>query len=595
MPRARVPALATALVAVLLAAALAATAGEAAAADARKVLRLAINELETLDPQQYAESPSYDVLRAIYEGLYQFDYLASPPRLVPVTAAALPEISADEKTWVMRLRPGIYFTDDPAFNGKRRELTADDYVYSFKRWLDPNSVRGGAPVTAGVIVGGREALDEAKKNGNRWNLDRPIAGIRALDRYTVQLTLTEPNYPVIEGYVTLGAVAREVVEARGGDLRTYAVGTGPFKLREWKRGTRLILDANPDYRALRFPESGDAALARSMQGPAFPRVSSIELMVIEEDGTRLLEFERGNIDLMVVRSDIATRLVDGDRLKPEYAARGVTWYRVPEPYLTSLYFNLRDPQVGGMDATHIALRRAVALSLDLDNMVKVVYAGQALPANQLAPPGTVGHDPAVTKKPPHDPVAARALLDRYGYKAGSDGFRAAPDGTPLTLEILLRSNSISREIQTLSKKNLEAVGLRTRFNVAPFQDAIKDITSGHYQVWFGGFGGTPTAYGIFSQLYSKASPQINLSQFSLPEYDAAIERFMRTRNPADQLAAARRMAEIERTYVPTIPVIFRLENYFVQPWLTGFRPNRFDNYWKYLDVDPSKRPARKGS
>jgi oligopeptide transport system substrate-binding protein len=594
VPRTLVAALVTAIAA-LLAATLPLAAGEAAAADARKVLRLAINELETLDPQAYAESPSFDVLRAIYEGLYQYDYLADPPRLVPVTATALPQISADGKTWVMRVQPGIHFTDDPAFKGKPRELTADDYVYSFMRWLDPNSVRGGAPVTAGLIVGGREALDAAKQNGGRWDLDRPIAGIRALDRYTVQLTLTEPNYPVIEGFVTLGAVAREVVEARGGDLRTYAVGTGPYKLREWKRGTRLVLDANPDYRALRYPDTGDPKLALRMQGAPFPRVSTVELSVIEEDGTRLLEFERGNLDMIVLRSDIATRLLDGDRLKRESAARGVTWHRVPEPFLVSLYFNLRDAQVGGMDAPHIALRRAVGLSLDRDELVKVVYAGQALAANQLAPPGVIGHDPAMRAKPPYDPPAARALLDRYGYRPGPDGFRVSPDRTALTLDVLLRSNSISREVQTLLKKNLEAVGLRVKFTVSPFQDAVKDITAGHYQIWFGGFGGTPTAFGIFSQLYSKSSPQINLSQFSLPEYDAAIERFMRTRDPGEQLAAARRMAEIERTYVPTIPTVFRLENYFVQPWLTGFRPNRFDNYWKYLDLDPSKRPARKGS
>jgi len=581
------------LVALCAAAALLA-AHVAAAADPGKVLRLAINELETLDPQQYAESPSYDVLRAIYEGLYQFDYLSDPPRLVPVTAAALPEIGADGRTWVMRLQQGIYFTDDPAFKGARRELTADDYVYSFKRWLDPNSARGGAPLTAALIVGAREALDEAKKNGGRWDLDRPIEGLRALDRYTVQLKLVEPNYPIIEGFVTQGAVAREVVEARGGDLRTYAVGTGPFKLREWKRGNRLVLDVNPAYRGVPFPQTGSAELARAMQGPPFPRVTSVELMIIEEDATRLLEFDRGNIDLMVVRSDIATRLIDGDQLKREYAARGIQWQRVPEPYLTSLYFNLRDAAVGGMDTPHVAVRRAVALALDLDELVKVVYAGQALPANQLAPPGVVGHDPTLPKRPRRDPAAARALLDRYGYKTGTDGFRAMPDGAPLTLDILLRSAAISREVQTLFKKNLEAIGLRTKFTISPFQDAVKDLTSGHYQMYFGAFGGTVTASGIFGQLSSRSSPQINVSQFSQPDYDAAFERFGRTRDPAEQLAAARRMAEIERTYVPTIPLIFRLENWFAQPWLKGFHPNRFDNFWKYLDVDQSKRPARKG-
>jgi ABC-type transport system substrate-binding protein len=248
-----------------------------------------------------------------------------------------------------------------------------------------------------------------------------------------------------------------------------------------------------------------------------------------------------------------------------------------------------------MDTPHVALRRAVSLALDVDELVKVVYAGQALPANQLAPPRVVGHDPALPKQSHYDPRAARALLDRYGYKAGADGFRAAPGGAPLTLDVLMRSAAISREVQTLFKKNLEAVGLHTRFTISPFQDAVKDLTSGHFQMWFGGFGGTPTASGILSQLYGQSSPQINVSQFSLPEYDAAFERFQRTRDPAEQIAAARRMSEIERTYVPAIPLIFRLENWFAQPWLTGFRPNRFDNYWKYLDVDPAQRPARKGS
>jgi ABC-type transport system substrate-binding protein len=574
---------------------LAGFATHAASAERPKVLHLAINELETLDPQQYQESPSYDVLRAIYEGLYQWDYLADPPRLTPVTATALPEISADGRTWTMHVRPGIYFTDDPAFNGNRRELTADDYVYSFKRWLDPNSARGGAPITAALIEGAREALDEAKQHGNKWDLDRPIPGIRALDRYTVQLTLTEPNYPLIEGYVTLGAVAREVVEARGGDLRTYAVGTGAFKLREWKRGSRVVLDRNPDYRAIRFPDTGGADLARRMQGAPFPRVSSIEVDIIEEDGTRVLEFDRGNLDVMILRSEVVSRLIDGDRLRSEYRVRGVEWQRQAEPFTVSLYFNLRDPRVGGMDATHVALRRAVALALDREDLAKVVYAGQALPANQIAPPRTIGHDPAVPAKPTLDPAAARALLDRYGYKRGADGFRTMPDGQPLELDILMRSAAVSREAQTLFKKNFEAIGLRTKFTVSPFQDAIKDLTKGHFQMWFGGFGGTPTAFGIFSQLYSKSSPQINVSQFSLPEYDTAIERFMRTRDPAEQLAAARRMAEIQRAYVPIIPVVFRLENWFAQPWVSGFRASRFDTYWKYYDVDVVKRPARKGS
>jgi ABC-type transport system substrate-binding protein len=238
----------------------------------------------------------------------------------------------------------------------------------------------------------------------------------------------------------------------------------------------------------------------------------------------------------------------------------------------------------------VALRRAVALGFDRANMVNVIYAGQALPANQLVPPEVIGHDPTI---PPaqHDPAAARALLDRYGYKAGSDGFRAAPDGKPLVLTLMLRSGGISREMQTLFRKNMDAIGLRTEFRVTPFQDAIKDLVAGHYQMWFGGFGGNPTGQGILAQLYSESSPQINVSQFKLPEYDAALRRFMRTNDPAQQTVAARAMSDIARAYAPMVPIVFRLENHFVQPWLLGYRPNRFDTFWQFLDIDVAKQPV----
>lgn len=117
----------------------------AGAADPAKILRVASPDIETLDPQQYADNPSYQVVVAIFEPLYEWDYLASPPRLTPLTAAAPVDITDNGLTWTMRVRPGILFTDDAAFNGKPRELIAQDYVYSYKRWLDPNGRRGGAP------------------------------------------------------------------------------------------------------------------------------------------------------------------------------------------------------------------------------------------------------------------------------------------------------------------------------------------------------------------------------------------------------------------------------------------------------------------
>ena len=338
--------------------------GAARAADPNKVLRIASPDIETLDPQQIEDIPSRDVLRAIFEGLYEYDYLASPPRLAPLTAAALPEIVDGGRTWTIRLKSGIFFTDDPAFHGKSRELVADDYVYSLKRALDPNLRRGGDPITTDLIVGARRVVDDARAKG-KFDYDQSIDGLRALDRYTIQLRLKEPNYPVIRDYLNNGAVAREVIEAAGGDIRTRAVGTGPYRLREWKRGSRVVLEANSRYRPLGFPESSDpanAALVRRMQGKTLPQIGVIEINLIEEDITRLLEFDRGRLDYVALRGEVANRLLANGKLKPEYVARGIARHVYAEPFLFALYFNVADAVVGGMWNKGSAItRRALEL------------------------------------------------------------------------------------------------------------------------------------------------------------------------------------------------------------------------------------------
>ena len=566
----------------------------AGATEASKILRVASPDIDTLDPQQFSDDPSFQVLMAIYEPLYEWDYLASPPKLSPLTASSALAISDDGRTWTAHLKAGIFFTDDPAFKGKPRELVAEDYVHSYKRWLDPNLRRGGSPITTDLIVGMRSVVDAARKSG-KFDYDARVEGLRALDRYTLQLKLVEPNYPIIRdlfGFV--GAVAREVVDAAGGDIRTRAVGTGPFRLREWKRGSRIVLDANPAYRRVHFPESGNpahAGLVRSMQGKILPQIAVVEVNIIDEDLPRMLQFEQGGLDYIGIRGEVANRLLADGALKPEYARRGIVRRVFPEPFLFSFYFNVADPVIGGLSSERIALRRAIAAALDVETLVKVVYAGYALPANQIVPPGVGGHDATLPAKPLYDPATAKALLDRFGYAKGADGYRNTPDGKPLTVTLTLRSGPVSREIQTLTKRDLDAVGIRTDYRLTPFQDAIKELERGQFQMYFGGFGGSPSGWPELFQLYSKQPQRVNISQFKLDEYDRAADAFLRSASDAGQVAAARKMTELARTYMPEMPTIFRLQNDFVQPWLLGFSPQVFSTYWKYLDIDLARRES----
>jgi ABC-type transport system substrate-binding protein len=530
----------------------------------------------------------------IFEGLYEFDYLASPVRLSPLTATGMPEITDGGLTWTIHVKPGIHFTPDPAFDGKPRELVADDYVYSLKRWLDPNLHRGGDASITPLIVGARALVDAARKPGAHFDYAAPMAGLRALDRYTLQLKLTSPVYSPIEFFLTLGACAREVVEAAGRDIGAHPVGTGPYMLKSWQRGSKIVLVANPDYRTLRFPriDSGPyAAMSKAMQGKTLPRIGEVDISIIEEDSVRVLEFERGSLDTITLHSSAANRLLADNRLRPDLAARGVVRHATPEPYVFFIYFNVTDPTVGGMDKDAIGLRRAMMLGFDAKTMIDVLAGGQGLPANQMVPPRVAGHDPAFGDRSLYDPAAANALLDRLGFRRGAGGMRTRPDGKPLVVTMTLRSGAISTELATLMRRNFDAIGVQVEFHMTPFQDAVKELERGQFSAYYGGYGGLPYGYGILQQLDSRASPVQNVSHFKLPEYDRAMDAFFHAPDDATQVAEQRKMAAIARTYVPMFPVMYRLQNDFVQPWLEGFAPQTFETYWKYMDIDEAKRRA----
>ncbi len=321
------------------------------AADPNKVLRIYSSDITSLDPQQGTDLYSTRVASAIFEALYEFDYLAEPAKAIPCTAAAMPVITDDGRTWTIKLKSGIRFADAPAFKGKPRELVAEDYVYSIKRALDPNLLSGGDPAIADLIEGMRPIVDAASKPGAKMNYDSPVKGLRALDRYTLQIRLTSANYTLQEWLagLTAMAVAREVVEAAGDDIKSQPVGTGPYTLKEWKRASRVVLEANPFYRGLKFPESADprhSALIASMRGKALPQIGRIEISIIEESQPYLLAFRQGDLDYIALGgSDIAT-VLDGDALKPELARKGVSRIRYSSPQIVFTYFNMKDPLVG---------------------------------------------------------------------------------------------------------------------------------------------------------------------------------------------------------------------------------------------------------
>jgi ABC-type transport system substrate-binding protein len=571
-----------------------------AAADPSKLLRVASNDITSLDPQQPTDLFSSRVALAIFEALYEFDYFAEPSTVVPNTAEAMPTITDGGRTWTIRLKKGILFADDPVFNGKPRELVAADYVYSIKRMLDPGLRSGGDPSLADIVVGARAVVDAARKPGGRFDYDAPIAGLRALDRHTLQIRLTEEDYTLQERLAGLQmtAVAREVVEAAGNDVMSRPVGTGPYQLAEWKRASRLVLTANPRYRGVRFPDSREPRhqpLIATMKGRTLPQIGRIEIAIIEESQPAMLAFELGDLDLISLGGDDVQRMFRDGRLRPELAAKGVVHHRFRSPSLTFTYFNMADPTVGGTSKEQIALRRAIAMGFNTDELISVLFAGQAQPANQLLPPGVAGFDPALPAKSLYDPAAARALLDQFGFRdRDGDGYRETPDGRPLAVVRGTLPQSWYREADTLWKKNMDAIGIRMDVLQQTFPELLNLARKGRLPMFNLGYRSLePSGYQILLSLWGGAPIDFNPSQFRNADYDAAFAAFRRTPNGPQRIEHARRMSEITQAYMPMLLHTFGVGNVLHYPWLLGYWPTQFGLGFKYLDIDLARKPAAK--
>ncbi len=570
----------------------------AAAADPAKVLRIASPDITSLDPQQPTDLYSTRVASHIFEALYQFDFFAVPARVIPNTAEALPTITDGGKTWTIRLQQGIHFADDPVFKGKPRELVAQDYVYSIKRSLDPNLRTGGDSALADLIVGARPVVDAARKPGARFDYDAPIDGLRALDRHTLQIRLASADYTLLERLagLTAMAVAREAVEAAAADVMGRPVGTGPYRLKEWRKASKVVLEANRHYRTLRFPESADPqhkALVDAMRGKALPQIGRIEISIIEESQPELLAFMQGDLDWMALSGDDAKRVAENGRLRPDLAKKGVVHLRFGAPTLMFTYFNLDDPVVGGYSNAQVALRRAIAMGFDVGEMIRVLYAGNALPANQLLPPGVNGHDATLPPKSLYDPAAARALLDRFGFKdIDGDGYRESTEGKPLTVVRGTLPESWYRDMDTLWKKSMDAIGIRMQLNQQTFAELLNLSRAGKLPMFNLGYRSLePSGYQILQTLWGKESRDINPSGFKRPQYDAAYEQFLRTPAGTERTALARKMSELSQAWMPMILHTYGIGNVVYYPWVQGYWPSPFGGSWKYADLDLAARKA----
>ena len=573
----------------------------AAAADPDKVLRVAFPSAETgFDPQAGGDLYSNHVNRAIFDAPYAYDYLARPYRIVPNTAGALPEISADGLTWTIRLQPGIRFAADPAFKGRPRELTAADYVYSWKRVLDPKTRSPSLQQFDGKFVGADTLVAKAKATG-RFDYDAPLEGLQAIDRHTIRIRLAAPSYDLLSDLTTAaaGAVAREVIEAYGdasGRAMANPVGTGPYRLKAWRRAQQIVLEANPDFREVAYPASddpADRAIVARLAGKKLPLAGRVEISIVEEGSPRLLTFEQGDLDYVTVPTDLAAKVLEPDNtLKPRYLRAGVGLARGIQPSIVYTYFNMEDPVVGGYTPERVALRRAISMAYNTEEDIRVIRQGQAVPATQPVPPGVTGHDPGFNGHVEFDPTGARALLDKFGYvDRDNDKWRDLPDGRPLVLRISSTIGTVERQIDELWQRSLNAVGIRVEFVKQKFPETLKMARAGQVQMW--GLANTNTTtegYGFFGLLYGGHAGLSNLSRFNLPEFNRRYEASRRLPDGPERILLFREMSALVTAYAPWMVDVYRYENVVVYPWVIGYKYSGiYQHPWPYLDVDAARK------
>lgn len=572
----------------------------AGAQPAAKRLRVATDIPEvSFDPPRVSDRTSVTINAHIFEALLTYDPLARPALLRPQTAAALPEVSDDFRRFVFTIKPGILFADDPAFGGKPRELVAADYVYSLKRYFDPKIPSEHLYLLENAqMLGLSELRQQAIKAKRGLDYDAPVAGLRAVDRYRLEIRLAQPDPRFVQLFAVPGltaAMAREVVERYGDQIGAHPVGTGPFRLAQWRRGSRVLLVRNENFRDQRYsaqPPADDAeaqAIAKRLSGRRIPMVDEVEVNIVLEDQPRWLAFSGGEIDVLEMPQTLAPAIVPGGKLAPALARRGVQARLTVDASVRQTFFNGDDAELGGNSPARVALRRAICMAYDNEAELRLVFKGQGVQAQSLMVPGVYGYDRGFRSEAGSGDVArAKALLDVYGYRdRDGDGFREHPDGSPLQLRLAGLNDARQRAINEQWAKQMRAIGLRITFEPGQFGELIKNSLSGRLQMWsFAWTTSQPDGDFFLALAYGPNSGQSNDARFRLPAYDRVYAAQRALPDGPERLALMREAQRLMIAYAPYLAHSHALRVDLAQPGVIGYRRHPFTReWWRYTALD----------
>jgi len=385
----------------------------------------------SLDPAHASTVHAKFLALNLYDTLYRYKYLARPYELIPNLANSMPEISDDGRIYTIRIQSGTYFQDDPAFdNGKGREVTAEDFVYSIKRQFDPQTRAQGAWLWTDHI----EGLKAWGAGGADYS--ESISGLQAPDKYTIKITLVEANplftHALAQGFAAI--VPPEAIKKWGREFASHPVGSGPFQLESFNT-TEALLVRNSGYRKELFSITAEGGYPGKhtdlipLEGRKIPLADRIEIPFIKDESARWNALESDNVDSILAPATLLEQILATDdagnkvlKLNPSLAKK-YQLLATREAGFIHFDFNLDNAEIGYnpdpvRNTANHALRCAIRKSYDWNARNSVFSQGTGLVFAGIIPPIVEEYDPGFTPDSiRHDLSGAQELLKQHGWNA----------------------------------------------------------------------------------------------------------------------------------------------------------------------------------
>lgn len=523
---------------------------------------LRLNEtekLQTLFPASITDVISSHVANQIYEGLVKFN--PKDLTIMPCLAEKW-EVNPAGTTYIFHLRKGVLFHDNACFpEGKGREVKAADVIYSFKLLCTDSKENVSFPASfKDRVVGANKFFAESKSNPNA-----DIEGIKAVDDYTVSITLLAPSasFPYTLAMPTCVIVAKEAVEKYGSEMK---VGTGPFVFVENESSENILLKRNDNY-------YGTDSL-----GNQLPFLDSIIISFLPTKKLELENFQNGTLSMVIglpsesIKDMVENQIGDFQNRPPKYVLE-----RSPEMITQYYEFNLsKEP------FNNVKVRQAFSYAIDRNKIVEEVLKGEAYgPAvNGISPPSFKGYD--ITKITGYDFNAEKAkkLLAEAGYPNGK-GF------PKIKIELNSGGSKHTNVVLEIQKQLMDVLNVNVDFEVVPLSQKLEDAKFARAEItraaWVADF---PSPESFLSIIYGASVPATldqpsypNYTRYKNPEFDKLYEAGKSSKTEEESYANFMKAEQIAMNDAPLL-VLWYDENYRL---IKSSVHNFFSNPMRYKD------------